>query len=177
MGDLERLAAEAKALNGDIAAGERLVQATSEKLDERRLKLGRILAEARKGFPRSGPNAAGWGRFLADIGVGDQSALRYMSLAGFVESSATECGESRVPTYAEAGITKPRAEPPRPPMRLGAAEIAVGTCPNSSGTANLSVTSSRRKPMPAPTRVRGVFSGVENQWEGAHPLVWMGQRT
>lgn len=48
------------------------------------LTVGRALVEARKAFPRSGPKAAGWGAFLADAGLEERTAQRWMALAGYV---------------------------------------------------------------------------------------------
>ena len=43
--------------------------------------LGRELLAIRKCWPARGPNAKGWGDFLAAVGISQDSALRYMNLA------------------------------------------------------------------------------------------------
>lgn len=59
-------------------------------------------------FPSRGPKAAGWGRFLEELKIGQDTALRYMALAGYVDADedisrkVRETGE--LPTYREAGI-------------------------------------------------------------------------
>ena len=52
-------------------------------LDEFRLSKGKLLVEARKAFPLSGPKARGWGDLLRLWRVDDATALRYMERAGY----------------------------------------------------------------------------------------------
>lgn len=79
-------------------------------LKEIALEKGRLLKEARKAFPRSGPAARGWGEFLTKWKIAEQTARDYMKLAGYVEEIATKFVETpiAIPTYAEAGIVKPK---------------------------------------------------------------------
>jgi hypothetical protein len=60
------------------AAGE---TAALESAEARRKRIGGILAKARIAWPKAGPGAKGWGDFLRDIGIGEDSALRYMAEA------------------------------------------------------------------------------------------------
>jgi hypothetical protein len=48
---------------------------------QRRLRIGGLLLKARGAWPERGPNAKGWGEFLRELGVGEDSALRYMAEA------------------------------------------------------------------------------------------------
>lgn len=98
--DLEKLRAQ-----WDLACGAESRAETS--LGEARLKKGRLLVEARKAFPARGPKAKGWGELLAKWGIDDETARRYMKLAGYVEDFPQSEG-NHVPTYAEAGIVKPK---------------------------------------------------------------------
>lgn len=104
----------------DLACGKEdrseQAKAVAEKtLGEARLEKGRLLVEARKAFPARGPKAKGWGELLAKWKIDERTARRYMSLAGYVEDGISDnVSETRpVPTYAQAGITKPaKAESP-----------------------------------------------------------------
>lgn len=105
-----------------------------------RLDMGRALMEARKAWPARGPKAKGWGDFLRDAGIGEDSALRWMALAGYVAErvSRTDSGvreisdtqpevseiSTRIPTYAEAGI-KPRPVPVEPVEAPAAAPVVA----------------------------------------------------
>lgn len=72
---------------------------------ERRLELGRALIEARQLFPKTGRNAGGWSRFVAERGINMDVALDAMKYAGWVEE---HCGpDDPLPTRAEAGLDKP----------------------------------------------------------------------
>jgi hypothetical protein len=77
-------------------------------LSEVRLEKGRILVEARKAFPARGPKAKGWGELLEKWKVDQKTAWNYMSMAGFVEEREISETFTEIPTYAEAGIVKPR---------------------------------------------------------------------
>lgn len=82
---------EAKRLLGEI-----------ERLEERRLRLGQHLKATKKAIGHGK-----WLPFLRDVGVDDETARRYMQLAGWVEQKP-QSEEFDIPTYAEAGIV-PRA--------------------------------------------------------------------
>lgn len=94
----------------EIADAERALGTATERRRRLALDIGRALVDARKGFPRSGPNAAGWGRFLAEAGLGERTARRWMDLAGYVEVSDTVSENSailpsaRTVQVAKAGI-------------------------------------------------------------------------
>lgn len=117
--DVEALGKECRDLNVKIVDTEKLVEKAGEQLGKWRLALGQKLVEARKAYPRSGPKAAGWGRFVADIGISQDTALRMMGLAGYVESSPAHAASARekseTPTYHDAGVDKrPRkSDPPK----------------------------------------------------------------
>lgn len=102
-GQVERLFDEAKSLIVEI-------NNTEESLSARRLRLGQVLVKARRAFPSRGPKAAGWGKFLEELKIGQDTALNYMKLAGYVEANeeisrnVRETGE--LPTYRQAGIIK-----------------------------------------------------------------------
>lgn len=84
----------------------------------RRLEMGRVLIRARKAWPARGPKAKGWGEFLRDFGIAEQTARDWMRLAGYVdEVSTTDESVGEIPTYAEAGIKKARPDLPPPTER------------------------------------------------------------
>jgi hypothetical protein len=55
--------------------------AARESARQRRLRIGALLAKARVAWPKAGPNAKGWGAFVKEFGISEDSALRYMSEA------------------------------------------------------------------------------------------------
>jgi hypothetical protein len=57
---------------------ESLALAARETAKQRRVDVGRLLSQARGAWPRSGPNAKGWGEFLARVELDDSTAFRYM---------------------------------------------------------------------------------------------------
>lgn len=88
---------------------------TEKTLAETRLEKGRILVEARKAFPAKGPKSAGWGELLTKWCVKEETALRYMKLAGHVDAEVSgkkPDTDDKIPTYAKAGIVK------RPVLRV-----------------------------------------------------------
>ncbi len=98
----------------DLACGKE--DRAERTLAETRLEKGRLLVQARKAFPARGPKARGWGELLAKWKLDQQTAWKYMQLAGYVDEQDDEPGqvsrlEREIPTYAEAGITKPRRAP------------------------------------------------------------------
>jgi hypothetical protein len=113
--DITQIAAEVRKAHialRDAEAAEQRAEVEHEKASElaarRRLELGQRLVKARKAWPSRGPKAKGWGDFLREQGIGEDSALRYMALAGHVEVSRTGDDEREisVPTYADIGIDK-----------------------------------------------------------------------
>jgi hypothetical protein len=110
--DVDKLLAEARRVHIAASDAERAVEVHTKRAAELRLQLGRILVDARKGFPRSGPKAAGWARFIADIGIASQRASEYMRLAGHVDSGDLPAG-GEISSLRSAGI-KPGASDARP---------------------------------------------------------------
>lgn len=88
----ERHEAEAARHAGAAAAAR-------ESARQRRLRIGGWLAKARVAWPNRGPNAKGWGAFVKEFGISEDSALRYMSEAkgGFPQdrSAAGNRGAAR----------------------------------------------------------------------------------
>lgn len=75
-------------------------------VEERRQDLGKLLIEARKRWPASGPNARGWGEFLREFGVRIRTAQRCMKVAGYEQEEIhdTESGVSRNPAGAARSV-------------------------------------------------------------------------
>lgn len=82
--NLEHLAKEVRAINVEIADGERLVTATAEKLADRRVRLGKKLIEARKAFSSRGDGFVKW---VEDQGIDRATAHRYMASVGYIPES------------------------------------------------------------------------------------------
>lgn len=89
-----------------------------ESAARRRVEIGRLLVEAKRGIKRGN-----WEPYLEKLGITSQRASEWMRLAGFVESqspSLPNVGDS-VPTLADASIDKrprksaQRDEQPDPP--------------------------------------------------------------
>lgn len=74
-------AALQRAERHETEAEARMVDAR-ETAAQRRLELGRALLDARRAWPARGPNARGWGEFLAREGIEERTARRYMEAAG-----------------------------------------------------------------------------------------------
>ncbi len=70
--------------------------------------------EARQQWPARGPNARGWGEFLAEVGIPAQTARDLMALAGYVE---------------EVSTTDPSVVENLPTVREVAAALAVAHLP------------------------------------------------
>lgn len=68
----------------------------------RRIELGRQLIEARRHWPARGPNAKGWGAFLADLGIDQDVALDVMRYARFVDENPNWESPS-IPSKRSAG--------------------------------------------------------------------------
>jgi hypothetical protein len=107
------LRADTIAVMKSVAA--KVVQAESEHKEARwkleqasrrdraaQLDLGLLLVEARKAWPSRGPNAKGWGDFLAAIGVSQDSALRYMELARETGKISRTAGKAIAPGILKA---------------------------------------------------------------------------
>lgn len=92
----------------DLATGAE--ERAEKSLAESRLAKGRILVDARKMFPARGPKAKGWGELLAKLKIDQQTAWKYMQLAGYVEEAGiaeeVSLQKREIPTYADAGIVK-----------------------------------------------------------------------
>jgi len=91
----------------------RLVEADEARIvraaGEHRLHVGRLLVAARSRWPERGPRAKGWGELLKRVGMEQPTAWRYMELAGYVAKTfGPNETPDRIPTYAEAGLDKPR---------------------------------------------------------------------
>lgn len=69
------------------ADAARIAETALRKREEFRLELGRHLLSARKAWPERGPNAKGWGDFLAKEGIEQSTAWRYMEAAVKVDGS------------------------------------------------------------------------------------------
>lgn len=81
----------------------------------RRIECGRALMAVRKIWPSRGPNAKGWGEYLAKEGIEQSTAWNYMKLAGHVGDEFSPA-DGETPTYADVGIDRrPRLVPPPPP--------------------------------------------------------------
>lgn len=108
--DLREADAQVEKADKRFEDAERIRTRHREAQARLRLELGRALVEVRKQWPKRGPNARGWGEFLEREGISQDSALRYMQLAGYAEEfSRTEEDvreNSPAPTYADAGIDK-----------------------------------------------------------------------
>lgn len=77
---------------------------------QRRYELGTELATARQAWPQRGPNARGWGEFLASEGIDQDVALKAMSYAGWVDEDPDRLSRLQAgnpPTRVEAGIDPP----------------------------------------------------------------------
>lgn len=90
----------------------RAYSAAEANAKERRLELGRALIEARQLYPKTGRNAGGWSRFVAERGLNMDVALDAMKYAGWVEINMPdyEPGKSdpdSLPTREGAGLDKP----------------------------------------------------------------------
>lgn len=95
-----------------VDAAVRAYSAAEANAKERRLDLGRALIEARQLYPKTGRNAGGWSRFVAERGLNMDVALDAMKYAGWVEANMPdyEPGKSDpdgLPTRERAGIDKP----------------------------------------------------------------------
>ncbi len=111
--DAERKEEEAEKLAGKVR----------EAADRRRLECGRALATARPKWSARGPSRVEgktWAEFLADLGIEERTARRYMDLAGYIEKvSDSRPSESEtpapVPTQREVAAAR-KAETAPPPV-------------------------------------------------------------
>lgn len=132
------------------AKADKRAEAARGAVSMRRLELGKALIEARKQWPKRGPNAKGWGEHLASEGIEQSTAWRMMRDAGWTEAddAATDgpggefsCDQQRphensgargdlhvVPDAPDFDpVPQPRAALPRPGfvLRLGRWQIAL----------------------------------------------------
>ncbi|MGE0403293.1 MAG: DNA N-6-adenine-methyltransferase [Kofleriaceae bacterium] len=88
-----------------LEAAERKTDGLRQEQARRRVEIGRLLVEAKKGIKRGG-----WEPYLEKLGISSQRASEWMRLAGFVDSqspSLLDGGElPDAPTLADAGIDK-----------------------------------------------------------------------
>lgn len=99
--DIDREVDETLAIKADV-------EAASETLKQRSLRLGQKYKSVRAKIPAKGPKSAAWGEYLKRIGETQPTAYRYMELAGYVQkvSFTVNDTDDEIPTYAEAGIDK-----------------------------------------------------------------------
>lgn len=72
-----------------------------------RLALGKALMAARPRWPQRGPNAKGWGVYLAELDIDEDTALKAMKYAGWVAEhlpAASSDVTGKLPTMREAGL-------------------------------------------------------------------------
>lgn len=107
--DVDALARSVRQKHVALQDAERAEKRTAEQAEQAReaagrlrLDLGRSLIQARKGWPARGPKAKGWGDFLREQGIGEQSAREWMRLAGYVEEISKPDGDGfEIPTRRE----------------------------------------------------------------------------
>lgn len=76
---------------------EAAAQSARESAKQRRLRIGGLLAKARIAWPERGPKAKGWGDFLREFGISEDSALRYIAEArGDLPQQPTPAGNTPV---------------------------------------------------------------------------------
>src|SRR5688572_9006552 len=99
--DLSRIAKRVDAAHIELQDAERAAKEdeerssrSSERAAHKRLLLGRELCEARKAWPARGPNAKGWGEWLAKRGIEQQRAWEYMRVAGYADEVSPENANS-----------------------------------------------------------------------------------
>lgn len=124
-GDIARAHVALQDIDRAIEGTEKKMTALREEQTKRRVTIGRLLIEAKQSIKHGG-----WLPYLEKLGIGEDSARRWMALAGFVEttkSSTDEDVRDLAPTLADAGIdkrprkraaaqnAKPPAEEPPPP--------------------------------------------------------------
>lgn len=103
------------------AKADKRAEAARGAVSMRRLELGKALIEARKQWPKRGPNAKGWGEHLAREGIEQSTAWRMMRDAGWTEAddAATDGpgGEFSCdpqPPHENCGARGPRLVPDPP---------------------------------------------------------------
>jgi len=80
---------QSKALE-QVEKSTKRVEHWKKEADRERLETGRALAAVRPRWPSRGPNARGWGKYLAKEGIHEQSAREWMHLAGFVDEQVSK---------------------------------------------------------------------------------------
>lgn len=88
---------------------EKQAAAARESAKARRLRIGQQLAKVRPAWPERGPKAKGWGDFLRQVGISEDSALRYMAEAR---------GDVFPQKPSTAGNLDGDARPSTPPLML-----------------------------------------------------------
>lgn len=92
--------------------------AARESARMRRLEIGQLLCKARPAWPERGPTAKGWGAFLAQHGLDDSTARRYMDEyrdpAGFAQKNRGERNHSGEAGADETSDDDTGARPPTP---------------------------------------------------------------
>lgn len=79
--DLGEATQRAKDLLVEIRQGVRLLREGKRILTDRRFQLGTLLVAVRATFSASGTGAAGWRKFLAEVGLRQKTAQRYLRVA------------------------------------------------------------------------------------------------
>ena len=79
--DLGEATQRAKDLLVEIRQGARLLKEGRRILMDRRFQLGTLLVAVRATFSSSGTGAAGWRKFLAEVGLRQKTAQRYLRVA------------------------------------------------------------------------------------------------
>ncbi len=83
-------ASDLRRISADVRAAYTAFQRSEADTRQLKLDLGRVLVEARKAFPHSGPKAKGWGDFCDDIGITQPRAWEAMDAWKQVSSPADE---------------------------------------------------------------------------------------
>lgn len=104
--DERRLVQQVREVHRLMRDAERDELTAREFAAARRLELGTLLTAARKRWPARGPNAKGWGAFLADAAVDQDVALDAMKYAGYVEKEFPGPRPGKLPTMREAGVRR-----------------------------------------------------------------------
>lgn len=96
---------------------EGLAASARETSKMRRIEIGKLLTTARTAWPTRGPNAKGWGEFLAAVKLDDATARRYMDEfrdpAEFERKRAAERGERGERDLKPANVNGGSGDPTR----------------------------------------------------------------
>lgn len=109
--DVDLVAEQVVVALADLLRIQRSVTRLRGQLDDavstekmRRIEIGRLLERIRPTWPKSGPNAKGWGEFLARVKIDDSTAHRYMREFRDPEAFARDNGAS---IDADTGSSEP----------------------------------------------------------------------